>query len=186
MKTIKKTLASLLISLLFSANIVAQTNYYTTTQTINQSGYTYQCDVVQDSKMVTLYNKENKLTYTNQIYKATGKERPLFNNPDDVLDDDWTRTKSEKIVNSAFSADQRNIVKGEVLFISMYISPETGKVMEVSFNFTCKGDPFATIPVSVYRKIEIDLKNCIWFTPTSEGKKLNYIYRGWDQEITAP
>lgn len=186
MKTIKKTFSSLLISLLFSTNIVAQTNFYTATKTFNQSGYTYQCDVVQENKMVTLYNRENKLTYTNQVYKTTGKEPPLFNNPDDVLDDDWTRTKSEKIVNSAFSAEQRNAVKGEVLLISMYISPDTGKVTEVKFNFTCKGDPFATIPVSIYRQIEIDLKNNIWFTPTEDGKKLNFIYRGWNQEIISP
>ncbi|MCE9107943.1 DUF5043 domain-containing protein [Bacteroides pyogenes] len=181
-----KIFISLFISLLWSANSMSQTNYYTVTKTFYQDGYTYQCDVVQGNKMVTLYNKDNKLTYTDQINKTTGKELPLFGNPDDVLDDDWTRGKSEKIVNGAFSAAQRNAVKGNILIISMYISPETGKVIEVKFNFTCTGDTFATIPVSVYRKIETDLKNNIWFTPTTDGKKLNYIYRSWNQEITEP
>lgn len=186
MKTIMKTFISLFISTLFSANMVAQTYYYNMTKTFYQDEYTYQCDVVQGNKEVILYNKENKLTYTDQINKDTGKELPLFgDNPDDTLEDDWTRKKSEEIVNSAFSSVQRDAVKGHSLGISMYINPVTGKVIEVRFE-TTSVSPFATIPVTVYRQIEIGLKNNIWFTPTADGKKLNYIYRGWNQEITVP
>lgn len=185
MKTRMKTFTSLFLSLLCSVNIVAQTNYYTVTKTFHQDGYIYQCDVDQGDKSVTLYNKDNKLTYTDQVYKATGKKLPIFNDLDDVLDDDWTRDKSEKIVNSAFSAAQRNAVKGSSLGISMFINPDTGKVIEVRFS-TVSFSPFATIPVSVYRKIEVDLKNNIWFTPTDDGKKLNYIFRGLRHEIEEP
>jgi hypothetical protein len=135
--------------------------------------------------MVTLYNKANKLTYTPQIFKSTGKEPPLFRDFYDVLDDNWTETKCEQIVNSAFSATERQRVKGRDFGIFMYISSDTGKVTEVKFNFTT-ASPFATIPVSVYRKIEIDLKNNIWFTPTADGKKLNFICCFWRQEITVP
>ncbi|MGE4308771.1 MAG: DUF5043 domain-containing protein [Bacteroides sp.] len=71
--------------LLGTITCIAQVKYYSTTKTFNQCGYTYQCDVKYQE--VTLYNKANKRTYTNQIFKATGKEPPLFNNPDDVLDD---------------------------------------------------------------------------------------------------
>ena len=45
--------------------------------------------------------------------------------------------------------------------------------------------PFATIPVSVYRKIELELKKNIWFVPTTEGKKMNFLVRMWSQEIGA-
>ena len=100
-------------------------------------------------------------------------------------DDNWTRQKCEQIVNSAFSATERQRVKGQNFGIFMYISPDNGKVIGVEFTFTMSS-PFATIPVSVYRKIETDLKNNIWFTPTADGKKLNYICRFWYQEITAP
>jgi len=41
---------------------------------------------------------------------------------------------------------------------------------------------YATIPISVYRKIETDLKEKVWYIPTEEGKKLNYIYYWWAQE----
>ena len=39
----------------------------------------------------------------------------------------------------------------------MYINSSTGRVDEVSFEFHRSG-PFATIPVSVYRKIETEIK----------------------------
>lgn len=183
MKTKIRIFIGLLISFLCSADMFAQTSYYTETKTFHENGYVYQCDVVQESKMVTLYNKENQLTYVDQIDKTTGKELPLFDELDDVVDDDWTRAKSEEIVNRAFSVEQKKAVKGRVLLISMYISPETGRVVEVKFE-TATFCPFAKIPVSVYRQIEVGLKDSIWFTPTADGRKLNYIYRGWNQEIT--
>ena len=50
------------ISILFSATYMyAQTNYYTTTKTFNESGYTYQCDI-PPYNLVILYNKSNSST----------------------------------------------------------------------------------------------------------------------------
>ena len=66
----------------------------------------------------------------------------------------------------------------------MYIDSSTGKVIEVDFDFLSI-DPFATIPISVYRKIEVELKQNIWFIPTAEGKRMNYLVRMWNQEIGA-
>ena len=45
---------------------------------------------------------------------------------------------------------------------------------KVDFDFVTF-NPFATIPVSVYRQIEIQLKEKVWFVPTEFGKGLNYI-----------
>lgn len=174
----------ILISLMFSAlHIFAQANYYTKTRTFNENGYTYQCDVPLSCD-VTLYNKTNKWTYTSQIDTKTGGN---YIHPDVYVplieDDNWTRAKRFAIVNNAFSAIEKQRVKGakESLIISMYISPDTGKVVEVDFTFHTLS-PYATIPVSVYRKIETELKANIWFTPTDFGKKLNYILYWWDQE----
>ena len=66
----------------------------------------------------------------------------------------------------------------------MYIDTNTGKVTEADFNFLAT-NPFATIPISVYREIEIELKKNIWFTTTAEGKRMNYLVRMWNQEIGA-
>ncbi len=164
-----------LVSLLFCANsIFAQTNYYTSTKRFNENGYSYQCDVDQ-SKGVTLYNKNNQWTNIDQIYKSSGKKFIMDDDCPDVIEfDTWVDPKCESIVNNAFSAVEKLRVKGHELFISMYVSPDTGKVIDVNFFFVTF-DPYATIPVSVYRKIEIDIKQNIWFVPTDEGKKLNYI-----------
>lgn len=99
---------------------------------------------------------------------------PLFE------DDNWTRSKRFDIVNSAFSTTEKKRIKEE-LIISMYIDPKTGKVSEVDFIFHTF-DSLATIPVSVYRKIETELKSNIWYTPTELGRKMNYILYWWDQK----
>lgn len=45
---------------------VAQTNYYEVDKTFIESDYTYQCDVHEGAKLVTLYNKTNQYTYVDQ------------------------------------------------------------------------------------------------------------------------
>lgn len=155
----------------------AQTNYYTETKTFREDGYTYQCDMLSGER-VKLYNKENKLTYVRQIFKDT-KEVPGFGfDFDDVVEDTWTKPKSLSIVNNAFTAAQKQRMKTQSLGICMYISPETGEVVEVAFSFTTFS-PFATIPVSVYRKIEVELRQQIRFIPTKDGKRLNHLMRFW-------
>lgn len=159
----------------------AQTNYYTATKTFNENGYTYQCDV-SSSKSVTLYNKSNKWLFMTQCYKSTGE---TFSQPDAGIvllnKDTWTRAKRISIVNDTFSASEKQRVKGRELTVVMCINSSTGKVDEVEFSFVNFG-PYATIPISVYRKIETEIKKNIWYTPTEEGKKLNYIYYWWAQE----
>lgn len=53
---------TIIISMLFCVTYLhAQTNYYTTTKTFNESGYTYQCDI-PSYNLVILYNKSNSST----------------------------------------------------------------------------------------------------------------------------
>lgn len=163
-------------------DVVAQTNYYTTTKTFYESGYTYQCDVPV-YKLVSLYNIENKLTYTDVIYAETGKfyAPELGDPPHPLKDDNWTKQLCNSIVNKTFSDSEKARVKGREFGVIMCINSQTGKVEEVYFKFTTFG-PYATIPVSVYRKIETEIKSKVWFTPTAEGRKLNYIFRAWNGE----
>lgn len=170
-----------LISMLFSiAHTFAQTNYYTSTKIFNENSYTYQCDVA-GSGTIRLYNKTNKWTYSPQMDTTIGEP---YMHPDVYVplfeDDNWTRSKRFDIVNSAFSTTEKKRIKEE-LIISMYIDPKTGKVSEVDFIFHTF-DSLATIPVSVYRKIETELKSNIWYTPTELGRKMNYILYWWDQK----
>ena len=172
----------LAISILFCvACLHAQTNYYTTTKTFNQDGYIYQCDV-RASGFVTLYNKSNKLINVYPVYKNTGESFVQTDAGIKLLESDtWTRSKRFSIVNAAFSDSEKQMLKGHDFYIIMYINSSTGRVDEVSFEFH-KSDPFAAIPVSVYRKIETEIKKDLWFTLTAEGKMLSYIFYWWAQE----
>ncbi|NDV84225.1 DUF5043 domain-containing protein [Bacteroides sp. 51] len=175
------------ISLLFCvASVSSQTNYYTTTKTFYENGYTYQCDVAA-SRTVTLYNKSNKWTYVEQVYKSSGE---IFIMPDDLSvelidDNSWknNRLKLISIVNNAFSATEKQRVRGDhKLGVVLYINPVSGRVDELHFTFVTF-NPFAVIPLSVYRKIETEIKKELLYVPTSEGRKLNYIGLWWSQEV---
>ena len=158
-------------------------NYYKESKTFVEKDYTYQCDVLHKLH-VTLYNKENKWTYENIIYKNTGKayapsiyeEKKL--NP--IIDNEAMTRKTISIVDNAFTKDMVKILKKERLLTTMYLDPNTGKVVEVCFIFTTFS-PYAKIPLSVYRDIEVQLKENISYTPTSVGRQLNYIMLSWGQ-----
>lgn len=156
--------------------------YYESTRTFNEEGYTYQCDVAAEISFVRLYNKKNKLTYVLQRDSTKIGPTPMYYSyKGKVEDEDWTGPKRIEIVNDAFSKLEKKRLKGSKFTILLYIDSNSGQVSEVEFQFSSFW-PCATIPVSVYRKIETELKENIWFTPTAEGKKLNYILVGWMQE----
>ena len=134
-----------------------KTNYYEKTQTFVENGYTYQCDVLHQ-QLVTLYNKENKWTYEDIIYKNTGEiyapsiyeEKEL--NP--IIDNEEMTHKVLSIVDNAFTKDMTKRFGENELHTTMYLDPNTGKVIEVCFVFTTFS-PYAQIPLSVYRDIEV-------------------------------
>lgn len=182
MKT--KKLLLVFCVLFFFIGMKAQTYYYNTTKTFNENGYTYQCDVTSGSKEVRLYNKSNQFTYILPKYKDGSPLAPRYWDKYVHLleDDNWTKPLCNSIVNNAFSTAEKLRVKGRELSVTMYINPDNGRVSEVKFWFLTDS-PYATIPVSVYRTIETNLKNQIWFTSTTEGKKFNYVMRFWRHEV---
>jgi hypothetical protein len=157
-----------------------KTYYYDVTKTFYESGYAYQCDV--SNILVTLYNKANRLTYVDWTLKDGSRvPKEYFEGEVDFLEDDtWTKPKCTFILNSSFMPER--IKSGSLISVTMYIDPDTGKVIEVDFKFD-KNKDLGTIPVSVYRAVELKLKSEVWFTPTEAGKKLNYIMRGWMHEM---
>ena len=162
----------------------AQTYYYNETKTFYENGYTYRCDT-PPSGLVTLGNKENKYTNTPLVFKdgSDANGAMVFHGMRPLENDDWTYQTGVSIVDKAFSAEERKRVGGKKIDVGMIIDSSTGKVIEVSFNFFYT-DPFATIPVSTYRKIELELKEKVWFTPTADGKRMKFIMNSWRQEVS--
>lgn len=160
---------------------LGETVLYKTTRSFQGFGYKYQCDVQESSGYVTLYNKENKLTYEDIVYKETGKifscgwsERGVINSDKEM------NGRSTAIVDNAFTKSMAKSFGKQKFMITMLVSPETGRVIEVSFNFTTFS-PYARVPVSIYRDIEVKLKEQMHFTVGEVGKKLNVIMLAWTQ-----
>jgi hypothetical protein len=179
----KENIIIIAFCLLLPAGAVrAQTYYYDATKTFNENGYAYQCDNV--GGIVTLYNKANQFTYAEKTYK-NGRELPedIYEGRISAIEmETWSRPKTRSIVNAAFSAQEKAMVKGERFVITMFIDPMTGKVIEVKF-VTWIRSPYARIPPSTYYKIEQQLKKEIWFTMTEVGKQLNFGYLNWEHEV---
>ena len=168
----------ILITMLFCATFsVAQTNYYTTSKTFYENGYTYRCDLCA-SRFVDLYNVNNKWIGQFPSYKSTGE---TFVMPDAGIQltthASWlaNEKKVENIVNAAFTAAQKQTITNEELKLVMYVNTETGKIDDVCFRFL-NNEPYAYIPVSVYRNIELAIKENVQEVLTDEGRKLNFIY----------
>jgi hypothetical protein len=160
----------------------AQTYYYNETKTFYENGYTYQCDNREGN--VTLYNKQNWLTYVDKTYKDGSKL------PEDIyrgrvqgfVEDYWTRPKADSIGRHTFSPQEKALIKDRSYVIALRINPETGRIDEVIFYFPAQS-PYGQIPPSTFYKIEQALKREIWFTITEVGKQLNYVLISWEQEI---
>jgi hypothetical protein len=163
---------------------MAQTKYYSQTKTFYENGYTYQCDV-DAGEYITLYNKDNKLTYVNLTYNGSQRLPPIgvFGRIPFITNDEQMLPTAWDIVYNAFTKAQRLKMVEARLSIALCISKDTGKVMEVKFNFYT-WDTLNTIPIATFRKIETEIKDKIKITPLEEAKKLNYIFYGWNQPIT--
>ena len=181
---------SILVCLLFTlAEVSAQTYYYTQNKTMSgqdansSNTYTYQC-VMKPGNRALIYNVANTKTNAEQKFKNGSPltESILMGHEKLFVADNWTWLKCRSIVNNALSAAEKQRVKDTGLSVCMTIDTSTGKVIEVDFSFL-PDYGFGTIPLSVYRKIELELKNNVWFTLTDVGKSLNFIKRSWRQEV---
>ncbi len=174
-----KQIMILITFLIYTISMMSQTNYYAVTKTFHEQGYTYQCDVV--SRSVTLYNKNNKWTYTPQVIKSTGEI--FYVTPENyvpvLVEDaigDASDKKMELAMKNAFVKYKEHLKRREVI-ITVCVNSETGKIDEVYYTFTNAG-PYATIPVSVFRELETKLVG-LQYTLSPLAKTFNYVYR-WE------
>lgn len=179
-----KTMMILISTLFCVTYLSAQSYYYDVTKTFNENGYTYQCDVLDGAKFVKLYNKDNKFVNVEQVDQNTGEQMSIDYKKQVLEDDSWTRVKCLSIINDAFSTVEKQYIKEQnrPVSIMLYIDSETGRIADVTYSFI-SNTPLGTIPISVYRKIEKDLKENVWFIPTKEGKRWNYIALGWVHKV---
>ena len=172
--------------LLYAGSITAQTRFYDVTRTFHESGFTYQADVL--GGMVTLYNK-NAGRFTTP--RQTFRDGRLISDDDRMIDDvEWETdfpmmNLAEQIVRNSLSAAERNrLRRGEYLGLRLIICSNTGNVKEVHFRFM-RQSGYATIPVTTFRRMEVEIKSQVRFTPTDFGRNMNFIFRGWRIDVAA-
>lgn len=174
----KRHLFLLICSLFVCVICFAQTNYYTESKVFDEEGYAYQCDIKFGD--VVLYNKANKWTGIEQKHKATGE---IFKPENTVTTyESWLeyRKKFPRIMKTALSdidEDLQRNIRGQ-LFLDLFINTETGRVDDIVFYFFRKSG-LVYIPISVFRQLELSIKETCRFTITEEGKRVNYAYL-WD------
>ena len=178
---IMKKLIILIIATIFTLGLFAQNNTVVTT-TIQGDGYTY-IKKTKKSRLVNLYNQDNEYTDIPMVYNKTGED----SDSDEprgklVKEDNWTGLRAEQIVNTSFTAEQLDIIEGHDLGIGIYVDTTTGKVVGTEYTFI-DSTPMAGMPLSLFRKIELRMKDEICFTLTDTGKKYNYLYFYWIQKI---
>lgn len=153
--------------------------YYRKDTTYVMNGYSYHCE--GNTGNITLYNAgyQNKWVTKKQVYKDTGKSFDFgfgdIKKYNPIIDDLSMNQKVLNIIDNAFTKEFVENLKGdELLNVVMYLNSGTGKVEEVSFWFI-DIDGYASLPISTYRNIELQLIDEISYTPSAIGKQLNYI-----------
>jgi hypothetical protein len=184
MKTEIFTLIFMLFSIVAAS---AQTFYYTQNRTFTGQDegtgntFTYR-NVVEPSTLARLQNAENIFTSMRQ----TGLTKRIIRGIDQVIEPDgWTHQAAREAVDMAFNtlpAEHRERLRGDRFSVSLIIDSNTGEVKEVAFSFLAD-DPVGTVPVSIFRQAELNLKNSLWFQPTELGRQLNYLWRGWRHQL---
>lgn len=174
-----KAIMSLLFCFL-SLAIYAQKRYYNDTKVLKEDGYEYQCDVNKGSGSVTLYNKDSRFVNIEQVHKNTGKPFGVdpWHLPPQLERDMSIPFKVWGIICKGFTPEQKQKIQsvpdGCRLSVTLYIDPRYGTISDVKFWFLVN-DPYAEFPISVYRKIETELKSQIRFKVTAFGKSYNYL-----------
>jgi hypothetical protein len=175
---------------IYAGSIAAQTRYFDTTRTFQlPDGATYQADVTPGGR-VTLFNIENSLTYVEQMYRDGSR---ISDADEDFIpsaeNDMLALSVAGFVLQSVLRDYAYRIPTDRRLGVVMLFNSDTGWLEEVHFNFH-NISPFATIPVEVYRRIEVYLRiffslegSRINIVPTDEGRRRNFLFLGWHYDI---
>jgi hypothetical protein len=143
--------------------------------------YAYIADTLQMYR-ISLYNLQNhpgrgEIAYADGSWLDT-TQYP-WNLPDFYVVTDAISDYMHSVVNNAFTVQQADSLDGRKMTIELNISSADGRVTDVYFNFPSFYH-YSKIPVSVFREIEVKLKQII-FELTDEGRRLTYCLLSWMQ-----
>lgn len=151
-------------------------DYYRKDTVYVMNGYRYRCDGTKGLVKIFNADYQNQWEEQDQVYKATGKYFDSdWGKLNPIIDDSSMDQKVRNIIDNAFSEEfVKNMIGDGLLTVNLFLNSETGRVEEVSFWFL-PNDSYATLSLSAYRNIELQLIRDIRYAPTAIGKQLNYI-----------
>ena len=151
----------------------AQTRFYDTDRTFNEQGFTYVSHEM--GALVRLHNREQRwIGVMERNRDGTGGGEMELPPPFQTNSHAQMNQLARTIINNAFTPAERQRIRGERLTVIMYLDTNTGRVDDVEFRFVRVGG-FATIPVTTYRRIELELKERIQFVMTDAGRRRNVV-----------
>ncbi len=188
----KKTIISIILSLIV-ATVAAQTNQYpNTTGTITKSGYTYKYRNPRLSGIelpvgVEIYNAANTYLDVRWGHKdgsalTEGESLGYYQDSYYYSYSSKTHDQLRALVNGCFTSQQKGTLRNSKMLVQARLDPMTGTVKDVYFGFR-RDYPLVNIPVETFRSIELALKQQLTITATAEGRKFNYMEISWEQEF---
>ncbi len=162
--------------IMIAAITYAQSKYYNESKEIQCEDYTYSC-VVRNNVLVTLVNTESVYRGLKQIDLASEQEVEEMDisylQNDDISHKQLLTVCGDILAQYLITEMDKNHAPLE---LGLYINPQTGKIMDVTFSFAAFRK-CGQLPPSVYRELELRLKKDVHFEASEEGKRVNYIYR---------
>ena len=179
----------ILILLLQCLSLSAQRNYDMfaleeyKSDTVYMENYAYVCDTVAVFDVVNIYNLGNH-PGRDIPQRKTGDPLSLDElfgfDIEHVLIPTELNNKMGAIIDNAFSEEQAASLNGKKFWVILNISSSTGEITDVYFEYDIASG-YISIPLSVFRAIELQLKEQIVFELTEEGRNMNYCYLAWMQ-----
>lgn len=165
-----KRLILLAVMLLTTLGTSAQNYYPGNDGEIKRDGYTYRYHFNMIGKI--LFNADNKFVGKPRIYKGSEDVPPgikFFTNIS------VTQAELQALVLNQLSDEYRKEFAGKQFTPIMSIDAQTGRVADVVFILVNGDSNYRNrLPVEVYRKIELALKEHVVFTTTEECSHLNF------------
>ena len=174
--------------MLLATGAIAQTFHYNTTRTFHEAGFTFQANVSPAGRVV-LFNANNRHDFDRDQTWRDGRMltiediRGLGSTVEPCVL--TTREPVRNIVRNAMSTAERQRMGDRQLMVVMLVDQTATTpqpVAEVQFTFS-SNSPFATLPVSVFRQIELEIKRQIRFMPSAVGRQLNYVAVGFPVRV---
>ena len=182
-----RNILCIFVCLLCSVSLLAQRDYTLhepfeyKSDTLYMENYAYIADTLAGVR-ISLYNLQNhpgrgEVAYADGSWLDT-TQYP-WNLTDFYVVTDAISDYMHSVVNNAFTVQQADSLDGRKMTIELNISSVDGRVTDVYFNFPSFYH-YSKIPVSVFREIEVKLKQII-FELTDEGRRLTYCLLSWMQ-----